>query len=108
MNTPEYLDALRAKLNLPSDYALAKQLGLTRQAISNYRAGTNHFEDEIAMEVAKILEMHPGIVLLDMRRQRAKNPETKAVWTTLAEKFSMGFEVLISHATPRRTRLPAW
>lgn len=101
MDTPEYLDALRAKLSLSSDYQLAKELGLTRQAVSNYRNGTNHFDDDIAMKVAEILEIHPGRVALDMVRQRAKTPQQKALWTGIAEKFSMGFEYLTSCWNPR-------
>ena len=39
MKTVEYLDAIKAKLLLPSDYAIAKTLGVTYQSIQAYRSG---------------------------------------------------------------------
>ncbi len=35
--TTELLDMLKARYNLPSDYAIAKKIGLTRGAISKLK-----------------------------------------------------------------------
>ncbi|HJV86930.1 MAG TPA: helix-turn-helix domain-containing protein [Noviherbaspirillum sp.] len=94
MNTAEYLDALRAKLDLPSDYALQKVLGVTKQQVSRYRKGHDVFSDEVALRVAEFLGRHPGLVMLDMHRERAKTPESKALW----QEIFKGFLLLLPRA----------
>jgi hypothetical protein len=43
--------------------------------------------------------------MLDMHRERAKTPQEKAVWSTVMEKFSMGFKGFITGCAPRRIRI---
>lgn len=106
MNTLEYLAAVKQRLGVDSDYAVSKALGVTRQTVSRYMKGIGHFDEPVCRRVAEILGKHPGIVMLDMQRERAKNPEDRAVWSTILEKFSLGFEVLLSGVGPRRMRIP--
>lgn len=106
MNTQEYLDRVKQVLKVDSDYALQKPLNLTRSSISKLRHGGT-FSDETAVHIAEVLKMHPGIVMLDMHREREKNPQIQAIWRGMVEKFSMGFESLLSGAGPRRVMFPA-
>lgn len=101
MNTVEYLQQTKKVLNIESDYALAKALGVTRGAVSSLMLNRTSMSDETAAKVAAIIGKHPGIVMLDMHREREKNPELRAVWTSVMEKFSVGFKVLITRSTPR-------
>lgn len=101
MNTIEYLNEAKAVLGVESDYALAKKLNLSKQAIGNYMQGKSAMSDEVACKVAAVIGKHAGIVMLDMHREREKNPEVRAVWTSVMEKFSMGFKSLITCKTPR-------
>lgn len=94
MNTNEYLDAVRVKRELPSDYAVAKLLGITRQTISGYRNGGKQFDDAIARRVAEVLGIHPGLVMLDMHRERSKTPEDRSVW----QEIYKGFRTLLQPA----------
>jgi transcriptional regulator with XRE-family HTH domain len=98
MNTNDYLDAVRVKRDLPSDYAAAKLLGITRQTISGYRNGGKQFDDAIACRVAEVLGIHPGLVMLDMHRERAKTPQERSVWKEVFE----GFLTLFPHAKGAR------
>ncbi|WP_255992048.1 hypothetical protein [Chitinolyticbacter albus] len=41
----DYLDAAKAALGIESDYALAKRVGVSHGAISNYRAGFSKMDD---------------------------------------------------------------
>jgi hypothetical protein len=107
MKTQEYLDAVKAKLELPSDYALAKRLEVTSSAISAFRVGKAHLGDDTALKVAEILGRDPIEVIAAAHAERAKNPEVQQVWEQLLEKISKGFEVLISCANPRRRLRPA-
>jgi len=101
MNTVEYLQQAKKALNIESDYALAKALGVTRGAVSSLMVGRTCMSDETACKVAAIIGKHAGIVMLDMHREREKNPEVRAVWLSVMEKFSMGFKTLITCKTPR-------
>ncbi len=101
MKTPEYLDLLREKLHLPSDYSLQKPLEVSKTAVSNYRNGKEFFSDVVAMRVAELLEIDAARVLLDAHIERSKTPEIRAAWMGLAEKISESFRNLLPGCSPR-------
>lgn len=87
-NTIEYLDAVKAKLDLPSDYAAAKHLRVTRAAVSRYRNGDGTFDDTTAVRAAEILEIDPMEVIAAMNVERARDDETRALWERLWGKVT--------------------
>lgn len=97
MTSLEYLDAVKKRLGITSDYALAAALGVTRSAVSKFQKGAV-FGDDVALTVAEILEVEPIAVIAAANAERAKTPEAKARWTGLMEKFSVSF----------RNRLSKW
>lgn len=96
MNTLEYLAACKDRLGIDSDYALAKRLGVRQPTISSYRAGRSRMDDDVALKVAEILELHPMQVIAAANAERAKTEEQKARWIGLMEKFSASFNGLLS------------
>lgn len=100
MNTTnEFLDAVKAKHGLSSDYALAHKLGITRQAISKYRNSHGQLEDSLAISVAKLLEIDAAYVVACMHSERAKREDEKAVWREIIERFGgVAASVLITFA----------
>lgn len=98
MNTVQYMAAVKAKLGIQSDYALAKSLGITRQSVSGYSNGYNTFGDDLAMKIADILDIPRGIVLLDMLLERAKTDAQRDAW----KEISKGFPLLVVHANSTR------
>jgi len=112
MNTLEYLAACKARLGIESDYALAKQLGVRQPTISSYRMGRSRMDDDVALKVAEILNLHPLQVIAAANAERAKTPEQRARWTGMMEKFSGSFRSLLSQwdgqerrAVPREQRV---
>ncbi|MGD1324404.1 hypothetical protein ACNHE5_05625 [Pandoraea pnomenusa] len=103
--TADYLDAVKARLDLPSDYAAAKVLGVTRSAVSLYRHGKSTFDDAVILRVAEILSIDPLEVIASANVERAKSAEMREVWTGLLEKISKGFRTLVSPANARRSLL---
>lgn len=88
MNTTnDFLDAVKAKTGAASDYRLAKNLEISTSRIANYRSGYSKLDDEIAMKVARILEIDAGIVLAAVHSERAKSDAEKAVWKSVFEKL---------------------
>ena len=83
--TADYLDDLRAKLNVDSDAAAARAIGIThRQQVSRYRQLHNTFDEGIALKVADTLGIKRSEVLLAMQVQREKNAEIKKIWERIA------------------------
>jgi len=78
--TVKYLEEIKAKYELKSDNALANMLGISRQAISNYRHEGNAFDDTTALRVAELLEKDPMEVIAAANYDRAKSEKEKQVW----------------------------
>ena len=95
LNTPEYLDLVRAKLHLPSDYALQKPLGISKSLVSAYRTGKESLSDNLAIRVAELCGLDAAKVLLDAHIERSKTPEVRAAWMGIMEKFSLSFNALL-------------
>lgn len=85
--TIEYLDAISQRNGGISDYAIAKKLGITRSSVSNYRNHKSFFDDSTALEVAKLLEISPVDVLINIHTERAKKPAEKAAWESALQRL---------------------
>ncbi|MDR5883579.1 hypothetical protein [Caballeronia sp. LZ032] len=78
--TVDYLDEVKAHLDLPSDYAVAKALHVTRAAVSSYRVGRTSFDNLTALRVAEILNIQAIEVIAAANIERAKDSETRSLW----------------------------
>jgi len=96
MKTTEFLDHVKGRLNLPSDYAVAKVLGITRESVSQLRTGKTSMGIETAMKVGEILQIDGHAVYAQGQIERAKKPEIVDFWRTISEKFSESFNALLS------------
>jgi len=105
MKTTEYLDAVREKLALPSDYAAAKILGVTRESVSGYRSGRSALGIETSMKVGEILGIDGHKVYADGQIERAKNAAQLTFWKDISEKFSASFNALLLGCGPRQYRV---
>lgn len=83
--TNEFLDQVKVRYGLKSDYALAGKLGITRSMVSGYRRGKSAFGDEMAVRVADLLELSPGYVLACIEAERSQIPAIRKAWEDLAD-----------------------
>lgn len=81
MKPAEYLDAVKARISVESDYELAKRLELGRSTISEIRKNIRPMPLEVAYRVAITLELDPAEVVADLEAQRAKTPKAREFWT---------------------------
>lgn len=88
MKTTEYLDAIKARHGLPSDYALAKLMNCSRSGISGYRSGRTTFDDATARRVADLLDLDAVEVVIAAHAERAKAPEDRALWERALSRLS--------------------
>lgn len=94
MKSIDYLDAVKAKLGIRSDYAIAPRLGLTKQAVSALRRGVT-MGNTTAARVAELLELDPLGVIADIELERAKTAEARSVWEKIAKRVAAGVLVAI-------------
>jgi hypothetical protein len=83
MNSSELLDTTKARLNIQSEYGLAKALKISQQALAQIR--DRGLSDERALQIATLLNLDPAAVLASIHAERAKDPQVKKVWEKLAK-----------------------
>lgn len=88
MKTLEYLDAIKEKFGLKSDYALAKKLELTSTAVQIMRKGTSVFSDKTALKVAELLEINSAEVMIQSHVERCSDAEVKAAWEAISKMLA--------------------
>lgn len=85
--TIDFLDALKERHGLTSDYAVAKKLGITTAAVSKWRNGKDYLGDTTAIRVGNLLEIDPAYVVACAHAERAKQDAEKALWQGLAARL---------------------
>lgn len=84
--TAEFLDLLKERHGLKSDYAVAKFMGWSTSQISNYRH-RGSFNDTVALDVAESLKLPAGYVLACVAAERTRDPLLKSAWERVAERL---------------------
>lgn len=102
LKTTDYLKLAKIRLEITSDYALAKKLGMTQTGLSYLMNGKNIMGEETALKLAVILKRDPLELLAVANRERAKTPETAAIWGNLADRIAEGFRSLSLRAKSGR------
>ena len=74
----DYLDAYRAAKGLPSDYALAHDLDLTKQAVSKYRNNKGGFDLDVAWRIADAIGVDVSEILAVGEIERARRTHNEA------------------------------
>jgi len=82
-STEQYLGEVKDRLELPSDYAIAKALGVTRAAVSRYRMGHSMPDDLVCARIAEILGIEPMEVIAATNYQRSKTDEARTLWESI-------------------------
>lgn len=94
MKPAEYLDAVKARLNLKSDYALAKALEVPNGNIAGIRHGARFIPLEMAFRIAITLELDPAQVVADLEEQREKNAKRRGFWRSFKSRAACTAAVL--------------
>lgn len=101
LTTNEFLDAVKARHGIPSDYKLGLVLGLTDAAVSHYRKGRSLLDDKVAVKVAELLGVDAGYVVACVHSERAARSgeeDMAAMWEIVAGKFKAAARKLASFA----------
>lgn len=95
MNTVDFLDAVKRRHGLTSDYQLAKKLGWTPQRLSGYRIGRRELDDEACVQIAELLELPAPYVMACVAAARAKSADIKKHWLAAARLLKTGTAAVI-------------
>lgn len=88
MKAAEWIDRVKTAKKWESDYRAAKELVLSRNAISNYRVGARNTMDETtSIKVAHALGIDPAIILADQAMEMTKNDEARSAWSAILERL---------------------
>lgn len=87
MKAAEWIDRVKIAKGFESDYRVSKELGLTRQAISEYRNKSVTLNDATAIKVAEALKIDPSQILADQALERAKTEPEKRAWAGVLERL---------------------
>lgn len=88
----EYLNMIETKTG--SDYAIAKKIGVSKQAISIIRK-TGHVKEETAIKIADVLEIDRSEVVLAAMIARSEG-EVKKTWENISKLSGIAATVLIT------------
>jgi hypothetical protein len=76
----KYIDELKDRYHLKSDYALAHKLGITQPEANHLRRGLKVPKEELCIRMAKLLGKNPVELMLVAQKDRAPQ-EAKEYWT---------------------------
>lgn len=79
-NTNDVLNAAKAATGLDSDSKLAKKIGVSPQALNQWRQGTSHPDSYAVVQLAKLLNRSPLEILGIVEAGKAKTEERKEYW----------------------------
>lgn len=89
MKASTLIDDAKRKLNLISDYGIAKRLKVRNGHIVGYRNGSRHMPLDVVYRLAIILEIDPAQVVAELEAERAKNPETASFWRSFLSRAAL-------------------
>lgn len=73
---------------------LARLLGISRSALSEWRADRSSPNDDQAVKLAELLGKDPGELLAECGAARAKTPETRRAWERIAARMAASAAVV--------------
>lgn len=97
-STVQYLDEMKDRLGVESDYALAKALGMTRAAVSKYRTGYSMPDDLACAKIAEVLGVEPMEVIAAINYQRSKTDDARRLWESIWGKAAGAIALSLSVA----------
>ena len=105
MDVQELLDSAKSAQKLTTDKALADALGVTKQAVSNWRKGVSLPDTVVCATLAGLTGIPLARVLGIVGEARAISREEKAVWRKLAASVGVALIAVlatlpsVAHAT---------
>ena len=98
MRSIELFDELKETLGISSDYALAKELGVNKQTISNARKMNTRPDVYMIFRAAELLKRDPIQMLAETQIDGERNENKRAFWKRKLSEIGM-IAALVGSAT---------
>ncbi len=89
-DTAEYLDRVKRKAGIESDYRLAKLAGIDQPTLSRYRTGKGFPGEEAIEKFCKLTGEDPCVIAAEIQAARSHNPCARSLWQSVAHRLSAG------------------
>ena len=107
MNTVDFIDAVRKKHGLTSDWQVKKLLGWRPARVYEYRRGARELDDQGCIDIARALDIPPAYVMACIAAERAKSAEAKREWLRAAKLLKKGLAASVAVAVFAMLQTPA-
>ena len=87
MKAAEWIDHVKTVKGWETDYRVAKELDITRQAVSMYRGKPMTMDEDTATKVAITLGVDPAAIVIDQAAERSKSPAVQASLRRMARQL---------------------
>lgn len=90
MKTLDYLERVKRRHHIESDYGVAKLMGIDRAVVSGWVTGRHTIGLRDCYKVAALLELDPALVIADMEAERAEKAgktDDAAWWGDVRKKL---------------------
>ena len=89
------LDRAKAGGTIDSDYRLAKVIGITHSAISNYRMGKSVPDARVLEQLCALSGDDLAVFAAQAQAERERTPEGRIVWLMVAKRLAGGASTAI-------------
>jgi len=83
----DLIDRAKAGGNIDSDYRLAKVIGITHSAVSNYRAGKSMPDARVLEQLCALSGDDLAVFAAQIQAERERTPEGKNMWLMVAARL---------------------
>jgi hypothetical protein len=88
--TERLIERCKAAIGAESDYRLAKVLKVSHTALLHWRSGRARPDDLTVIRMSALIGIDPARVVVRLHAERAKDPETRALWLRIADSLPRG------------------
>jgi len=118
MEQAKLIDEVLKRLDVPSDYALARRWGIAHNTVSQYRTGKRQFDAYMLNRVAEALDKDPRELLALQALANEPTGERRKWWETVLKKSNgatrlgvctalcIATSSIVAGAIPTLTRAP--
>lgn len=85
MEITELIEQAKTRANLPSDYALAKVIGIDRSIVSAWKKGKKHPSTDEAVKLATLAGIEDMQVIAEIEMRTANSEKKKEFWKSYLE-----------------------
>jgi len=96
MEIIELLELAKNRANLPSDYALAKALGIPNGNLSNIRNGRAHPSNAVAVQLATLAGLDEMRVIAEIELRTANSEKKREFWKHYIESRGITAAITMS------------